>query len=283
VRDRLKAELKARGIAKIVRANNAGCLDQCARGVSMVVYPEQVWYGGVTVDDIPEIVDSHLVGGKVVERLLMPDQPHVDRRVHLPVLKVGAMLLALALARTASADPPPPEPKPDPIAQSTANDANLESNAPRQGVTVSATVGPGLLIANHTVGTSGSVALRLGHVATPTTILQLEIIGSAYPHTQGMVNSPTLVDTSTSFLIGAQQYVGPSLWLHLGGGINNHVIDQTPLPSIHHIGVAAVGGGGLDIVRRHLWVLGLEVYGILAVNSTGALFNAAFALTLSHY
>src|ERR1043165_8441881 len=42
VRDRLKKELKARGIAKIVRANNAGCLDQCARGVSVVVYPEQV-------------------------------------------------------------------------------------------------------------------------------------------------------------------------------------------------------------------------------------------------
>lgn len=88
VRDRLKQELKARGISRLVRANNAGCLDQCARGVSVVVYPEQVWYGGVTVDDVQEIVERHLIGGEVVERLLMPDQPHLDRSRSLPVLRV---------------------------------------------------------------------------------------------------------------------------------------------------------------------------------------------------
>ena len=87
VRDRLKAELKARGISRLVRANNAGCLDQCARGVSVVVYPEQVWYGGVTAADVPEIVERHLIGGEVVERLLMPDQPHLDLRRSLPVLR----------------------------------------------------------------------------------------------------------------------------------------------------------------------------------------------------
>lgn len=81
VRDRLKAELTKRGISKVVRANNAGCLDQCEHGVTVVVYPEQVWYGGVTVDDIPEIIDKHLVGGEVVERLMIPNQPHLgDQR-----------------------------------------------------------------------------------------------------------------------------------------------------------------------------------------------------------
>jgi len=87
VRDRLKMELKARGISKVIRANNAGCLDQCEHGVSVVVYPEQVWYGGVTVDDIPEIVDKHLVGGEVVERLLMPDQPHLGEHRTFPPLE----------------------------------------------------------------------------------------------------------------------------------------------------------------------------------------------------
>jgi (2Fe-2S) ferredoxin len=77
VRDRLKAELAARGLSRIIRANHAGCLDQCERGVTLVVYPEQVWYGRVTVDDVPEIVDKHLVRGEVVTRLLMPDQPHL--------------------------------------------------------------------------------------------------------------------------------------------------------------------------------------------------------------
>lgn len=57
---------------KGVRANSAGCLDACERGVSVVVYPDDVWYGGVTVDDVKEIVEEHIVGGRVVERLRMP-------------------------------------------------------------------------------------------------------------------------------------------------------------------------------------------------------------------
>jgi (2Fe-2S) ferredoxin len=89
VRDRLKAELSARGLSKLIRANNAGCLDQCEHGVTVVIYPEQVWYGHVTVDDIPEIVDKHLIGGEVVTRLLLPDQPHLGERTAFPVLQRG--------------------------------------------------------------------------------------------------------------------------------------------------------------------------------------------------
>ena len=54
-----------------VRSNAAGCLDACERGVSVVVYPDNVWYGGVTVADVKEIVEEHLIGGRPVERLLM--------------------------------------------------------------------------------------------------------------------------------------------------------------------------------------------------------------------
>jgi len=39
--------------------------------VTVVVYPEQVWYGGVTVADVPEIIDRHLFGGVPVDRLRM--------------------------------------------------------------------------------------------------------------------------------------------------------------------------------------------------------------------
>ena len=88
VRDKLKAELKARGLAKLVRANNAGCLDQCEFGITVVVYPEQVWYGHVTIDDIPEIIEKHLIKGEIVERLLLPDQPHLGDRKTFPVLEV---------------------------------------------------------------------------------------------------------------------------------------------------------------------------------------------------
>jgi (2Fe-2S) ferredoxin len=54
-----------------VRVNKAGCLDRCSGGPVAVVYPEAVWYTFVDQSDIDEIVDSHLAGGKVVERLLL--------------------------------------------------------------------------------------------------------------------------------------------------------------------------------------------------------------------
>lgn len=90
VRDALKKELGARGLSKLIRANNAGCLDQCAHGVAMVVYPEQVWYGGVTPADIPELVEKHLIGGELVTRLLIPEQPHLDGATHVPPLEIPA-------------------------------------------------------------------------------------------------------------------------------------------------------------------------------------------------
>lgn len=52
-----------------VRINNAGCLDRCKEGPVMVVYPEAVWYTYVDKNDIDEIIQEHLVNGRVVERL----------------------------------------------------------------------------------------------------------------------------------------------------------------------------------------------------------------------
>ena len=65
----MKEEIKKRGLNKKIRINKAGCLDQCSKGVSMVVYPEGVWYGHVTKEDVMEIVESHLMGNKPVDRL----------------------------------------------------------------------------------------------------------------------------------------------------------------------------------------------------------------------
>ncbi len=71
IREALKAELTKRGLQGLARVNAAGCLDGCAFGPTIVVYPEGVWYGGVTVADVPEIVESHLQNGNPVERLLI--------------------------------------------------------------------------------------------------------------------------------------------------------------------------------------------------------------------
>ncbi len=74
LKERFKKELHERGLKGKMRANEAGCLDQCEHGCTVVVYPEQVWYGHVTPDDVPEIIEEHLLGGRPVERLLIRDR-----------------------------------------------------------------------------------------------------------------------------------------------------------------------------------------------------------------
>ena len=64
-----KEELVKKGLHNQVRAQKSGCLDVCEKGVSVVVYPDGVWYGRVKTTDVPEIVQSHIMDGKPVERL----------------------------------------------------------------------------------------------------------------------------------------------------------------------------------------------------------------------
>ncbi|MFQ5950150.1 MAG: ferredoxin [Nitrospiria bacterium] len=67
-----KEEIAARGLKGKIRANKAGCLDACALGPSVVVYPEGVWYRVKTREDALEVIERHLIKGEIVERLLMP-------------------------------------------------------------------------------------------------------------------------------------------------------------------------------------------------------------------
>jgi len=70
---RFKQALADQGLSRRVRANRAGCLDQCEHGPTVVVYPDAVWYGGVTGDDVDEIVASHLLAGEPVARLRLAE------------------------------------------------------------------------------------------------------------------------------------------------------------------------------------------------------------------
>jgi (2Fe-2S) ferredoxin len=72
-KDRVKA-LGLAGPGK-VRVNNAGCLDRCEEGPVLVIYPEGVWYSYVDQDDLEEIIQEHLVHGRVVERLRLRSEP----------------------------------------------------------------------------------------------------------------------------------------------------------------------------------------------------------------
>src|SRR6185437_3095585 len=68
---RFKQKLAELGLKGTVRANQAGCLDQCEHGPNVVIYPEAVWYGGVTLADVDKIVLSHSHSGQLCTHLVL--------------------------------------------------------------------------------------------------------------------------------------------------------------------------------------------------------------------
>jgi (2Fe-2S) ferredoxin len=71
MRDYAKGRVKELGLAGKgkSRINQAGCMDRCEEGPVVVVYPEGVWYTYVDKHDVDEIIEEHLINGRVVERL----------------------------------------------------------------------------------------------------------------------------------------------------------------------------------------------------------------------
>lgn len=74
LRELFKSELKKQNVGPLVRANKAGCLDQCELGPTVVIYPQGIWYGHVTAADVPRIVSETILGGRVLEDLLIRDE-----------------------------------------------------------------------------------------------------------------------------------------------------------------------------------------------------------------
>ena len=74
LKTRFKLELKSRGLTPDVRANSAGCLDQCELGPTIVIYPQEIWYGGVQESDVVRIIEETIIGGRVLPDLLFADE-----------------------------------------------------------------------------------------------------------------------------------------------------------------------------------------------------------------
>jgi (2Fe-2S) ferredoxin len=66
-KDKIRA-LNLNGKGKI-RVNSAGCMDRCDEGPVLVVYPDGVWYTYMDKHDIDEIIEEHLLHGRIVTRL----------------------------------------------------------------------------------------------------------------------------------------------------------------------------------------------------------------------
>lgn len=72
---RFKDGVRARGIRDHVMVVRTGCLKHCSRGITVNIWPRNVWYAQVTLDDVDEILDRSVGGEEEIERLLMPDIP----------------------------------------------------------------------------------------------------------------------------------------------------------------------------------------------------------------
>ena len=76
--EKMKEEIKARGLENEVNVVRTGCFGLCALGPIMIVYPEGAFYSMVKVEDVPEIVEEHLLKGRIVKRLLYQETVQKD-------------------------------------------------------------------------------------------------------------------------------------------------------------------------------------------------------------
>ena len=71
----LKKAIKQHNLGGVCQRTKAGCLRICCHGPTMVVYPDGTWYGGMTADRIPRLVQEHLVEGRPVAEWVFAGNP----------------------------------------------------------------------------------------------------------------------------------------------------------------------------------------------------------------
>jgi hypothetical protein len=187
-----------------------------------------------------------------------------------------AIALVLAVPATAFADDDDAD----------ASEANLETKAPRSGVTLSAAFGPSFGVGfgiDGSVGTGGALTLRLGHVMTPRSVLTLELVGASQLH-QAAMQGATLHNDDLRLLVGAQYYAQPSLWVRFGGGYGSYHEDFGGDKGDRTLrGVAGLLGFGLDLARFGHWVIGSEFFTSGTITKDGLMTSQALCLGVSRY
>ena len=95
VLDALRKELAAQGLMGEVQLTTCGSIGMCERGPNLIVYPEGVWYSGVQVSDVPELVREHFKKGNVVERLANRDAVALKQEIDVNRAKAMAAMAAV--------------------------------------------------------------------------------------------------------------------------------------------------------------------------------------------
>jgi NADH:ubiquinone oxidoreductase subunit F (NADH-binding)/(2Fe-2S) ferredoxin/Pyruvate/2-oxoacid:ferredoxin oxidoreductase delta subunit len=83
VSDALKAELEKRGLADEIKIVLTGCNGFCAEGPVMLVYPEEIFYQKLTVEEIPKLVEEHFLKGRPYEKLMFKD---IEKKHAIPLM-----------------------------------------------------------------------------------------------------------------------------------------------------------------------------------------------------
>jgi hypothetical protein len=199
-----------------------------------------------------------------------------------------ALLVALWPAIAAADDEPEPT-----VVQ--AGEANLESTAERQGLVFTLAAGGGVTLGfgvNDSTGTGGTAVIRLAHVATPRSLVVLEIAGSGLLHQVKMGDeTTTYVNQVTNFLVGVQAYANKALWFRAAGGLGRYKGDEVLLESkpgtpqrrgdIKLAGPAISFGAGVDFVRLKRVRIGAELMVTGMINREGLLSSGGFMVGLS--
>ncbi len=103
--EKLESEIAAKGLQDEIKVIKTGCFGLCALGPIMIVYPEGCFYSEVTVDDVPEIVEEHLLKGRMVTRLLYDETVQEDSIKSLEQTKFYAKQKRIALRNCGVIDP----------------------------------------------------------------------------------------------------------------------------------------------------------------------------------
>src|SRR6266542_5074146 len=91
--EELKKVLDASGLKDEVRVLETPRIGGCDKGPEIVVYPDEVHYAGLTVEDIPELVEEHFLKGRVFPRLLSPLEENEDKELRAPKPKEVRVVL----------------------------------------------------------------------------------------------------------------------------------------------------------------------------------------------
>ena len=190
--------------------------------------------------------------------------------------------MVAALAGVAHADAS----KPDRGAEEKATEANLESNAPREGVTIGLVLGGATFVGAGTqdaIGRGTAISARLGHVATPRTVItfELTLLNMLHDDAAGALHA----NTNGNILAGAQYYTSTNLWVRFAGGLGGFTrtgyVPMTLDTTMY--GPAALFGIGVDLFRRSKFTLDVQGMTIAMVNSEGVLVTFGLGLGVNYY